>query len=375
MLEVGCPEVHAPGIVFLSRFTFPLLLLALPAPGLAQPTTQPTTQPTLAATQPTTQPAPDAVPWTPQTVLKAGGRYVLPRGVGVAIQVTVPDVTFYGGWVWPQAGSGIYFKPGVNNGRVIGTRFDFPNAPAGAVKIPDVGTCVLTYAKATEVRGCVFGSVNECVRAMPGSEDLKVVGCFDEKRDIRSAWVYLAGVRRALIVGNSFWDSATENGIRTSPQQMPDGTVAVSENVIIRDNDLSNPGTKNAIDARHVRGIKIEHNRLFQARGSAGDLIPALRLGDSMQPGCTGAFVHDNDVFTGSIHAKAVSQGVCDGNRIHGANPATDVPINFDSQSHVLPTYTSAFYTPPLPNKVKPVSTVGGVGNAWVSTATTQPAH
>lgn len=319
-----------------------------------------------ASAQPTTRPA--AVDWTPATPIVAGGTYRLPAGAGVHIEVTVADVTFRGGPVYGRGGTAIYFKAGGDRGRVVGVQFDAPDPPAARVKIPNVGTCVVTEAAGTEVVGCDFGAVNECVRAMPGSSALKVSGCRDTKGDIRGAWCYMAGVRGALLTGNVFLDSATENGIRTSPQGD-----AISSDVVVRDNVLKNPGNKMAIDARHVRGIKIEHNAIYQVRDANGGLVPAVRLGDSSLPGCSGLVFHDNDVFDGSVHAKGQSAGVFEVTRFHGVNPATDVPCNLDLRSGLVPNFTTAFYVGPLPARVKPVSTIPGQSNAWVNAATTQP--
>lgn len=315
--------------------------------------------------------------WTPQTKLTRGGRYLLPYETEVkTIVVDVPNAHFYGGWVWNKSGSVFSIKGGGTGFRAIGTRFDVPNAPPGG-KIAGVGTCVLTEAADTQVLYCKFGSVNECVKAMPGSSDLVVSGCEDLRGDIRSAWVYLAGCRRATIIGCTFLDSLAENGIRTSPHNG-----VISENVLIAFNVLHNRGTKHAIDARHVNGITIRNNWIQNGlRGRAdlphyplGTLSPVLRLGDSQAPGCVGAVIEDNDFVGGQLHAHSLSEGVARNNRFHALLPEYDVPLNLDdgkdatgkqvrppSRLKVVDGNNVAFYTGPAPARFKPLQP----GNRW----------
>lgn len=239
---------------------------------------------------------------TPTTELKTGGIYAAPWKQPGNWRVAVPGVTVYGGWVWSETGGSVFSVAGGGTGfRNFGTRFDrdgFTDTPDG--NVAGMGPCVTTAAAKTEVYGATLGHVNDFVKALPGSSELKVIDCTDADKDIRLAAVYLGGCKGAEIRGCTFLGSRKENTVRMSPEGD-----AVSEDVVIEGNTLGNSG-KHAIDARHVRGVVIRHNEIFGTDPRAS----IIRIGDSSSlPGATGVVFEDNGIHRGLVLAMKNSVG------------------------------------------------------------------
>jgi hypothetical protein len=296
---------------------------------------------------------------------EAGKTYRVPPGP-VSITLTTPGVTLLGvlGVVYPTDTFGIHVR--ADDCTVDRFAFDKPDAaPIGRL---GVKPCIRLAAKRPTVTRCTTANVDTFVEAMPGTEDGLITRC-NAGPGLRAGFVYAAGAKRLTIsycnVPNG---SEGENVIRFSPELNQ-----VSENVAVLHCNLYRWGNKHTIDARHVRGVTIEHCTLTNgARGESGEILPAVRLGDDSAPGCTGLVMRDNTI-TGQVHAKGVSEGVFTGNRFVGLNPATDVAINRNAASLVKPTNNVAFYAGPAPARMKPMDTGGEPSNRWELLPTTQP--
>ena len=192
--------------------------------------------------------------WTPQTVLEAGKTYRLPNGAAVAINVTVPDVTFVGGSVWPVVKGplpAIYAREQAHNLRIQGTDFHLPQAPGGGQL--DIRPCVRTLAKGTTLEGTRSGDIDGLLEAWPGGDGATVLR--HVARKALRASLSFSNANDTAILHTTAPDSVTENLIRWSPR----GT-AVGRRGLVAFCTIGQRGNKAVIDFRHIDGAFALYN-------------------------------------------------------------------------------------------------------------------
>lgn len=234
--------------------------------------------------------------WKPGAKLTPGSFWKLPDGAGVNIVVEVPNVTFFGGWVWPENGPAFDQRPGGDYLTVVGARIHHPNPPTEANGKRDVPAVLFSRARRPTLLNCEIGTVGEIAKLWPGGDRALVAGC-TAGPDVYSAAVGCWGADEAVVVFNDFADSVTENLVRFSPQgdAVPDGAVVAF-------NALANPsrggkGPKAAIDFRHVTNFVAVGNDLRSNDHGAG-----IGVGRGDGPGATNGYLIANRLHGARIH-------------------------------------------------------------------------